>query len=238
MQLLISFSGTWNPIQQMSDLGRCMRRSLLLGFHLSIFLVISGAIFRPAQAQTGDASALTVAVNARQASHGLPPCRIAAALLMSTTPRHSNYQVQIGTRTRTNAGGSRPPIRAVAAGYGNGAQVFEFENVAVGVALNPPQLVNVSQGGITTPQIDKRTVVRPAPFATHPGHAWIPADDESPAPARLGEPAQNFQEQTQNNPNADSPKRHPDYLLIAVIGLAISGFSLVLLGSALKRSGM
>lgn len=215
-----------------------MRSSLLLGIHLSIFLTISGVIFRPAQAHMGDAIALTVAVNALQASHGLPPYRIDAVLLMSTAQRQSNYQAPIGTRTRTNAGGSRPHIHAVAASYGSGAQVFGFENVAMGVALNPPQLVNESQGGITIPQIDKRTALRPAPVAPDQGHAWIPADDENPVPARTSKPAQNFQEQTQKNPNTDSPKRHPDYLLIAVVGLAISGFSLVLLGSALKRSGV
>lgn len=59
----------------------------------------------------------------------------------------------------------------------------------------------------------------------------------SPALAVAGDMAQIPEEQTQGNFNASSPEKGPDYLLIAVIALAVSGFTLVLLGSTLKRTG-
>lgn len=81
-------------------------------------------------------------------------------------------------------------------------------------------------------------------FLIMPGLVFQPATTQasdmitiSPAFYAASDRAQTTQEQTQGNFNASSPEKSPDYLLIAVIALAVSGFSLVLLGSALKRTG-
>lgn len=118
-----------------------MRKFLLVAVILALLLPLLEITSRPAQAQAGDAWALISAVNALRAAYGLPPYEVDNSL-MSAAQGHSNYQAQIGTWTHTGPGGSRPHDRAVAAGYGNGAQVYISENVAMGVNLSPSQIVN------------------------------------------------------------------------------------------------
>jgi uncharacterized protein YkwD len=92
-------------------------------------------------AQAGDAWQLIAEVNGLRAAYGLPAYEINNSL-MSAAQKHSNYQAQIGTWTHTGSGGSRPHDRAVAAGYGGGAQVYVSENVATGINLSTSRTVN------------------------------------------------------------------------------------------------
>lgn len=349
-----------------------MRSSLQLIVLLIFFLAIPAGISRPAQAKAGDASALIAAVNSLRASYGLPPYRVDNSL-MTAAQGHSNYQAQIGTWTHTGPGGSRPHDRAVAAGYGNGAQVYVSENVAMGVDLTPDQVVNkiwqdavhletmisssyqdigagvasagsyifytidvgyiagspgegnqgsppptdingtpaptqmamvpiqiatpgpdgsiihvvrwgqfleniakayniplaellalnglsadtviyegdkllirpggnltptaIREAASGTPQTNQKTTSTPTSLTVNQQAARTSAE-KSPAIAMANDLAQPSGEQTQGNLKASLPRKHTDYLLIAVISLAVSGFSLVLLGSTLKRSGM
>jgi hypothetical protein len=92
-------------------------------------------------AQAGDASQLIAEVNGLRAAYGLTPYKTNNSL-MSAAQGHSDYQAQIGSWTHTGSGGSRPHDRAVAAGYGGGAQVFVSENVATGSNLSTSRTVN------------------------------------------------------------------------------------------------
>ena len=92
-------------------------------------------------AQAGDAWQLIADVNALRAAYGLAPYEINNDL-MSAAQRQSDYQASIGTWTHTGPNGSRPYDRAVAAGYGGGAQVFVSENVAMGIDLGTSRTVN------------------------------------------------------------------------------------------------
>ena len=92
-------------------------------------------------AQAGDAWQLIAEVNGLRAAYGLPPYEINNSL-MAAAQGHSDYQAQIGTWTHTGPGGSRPHDRAIAAGFGGGAQVFVSENVATGINLSTSKTVN------------------------------------------------------------------------------------------------
>jgi len=110
---------------------------------LAFTLVLPAIIALPARssAQSGDAWQLIAEVNALRAAYGLPPYEVNNAL-MSAAQNHSDYQASIGTWTHTGSGGTRPHDRAVAAGYGGGAQVFVSENVAMGINLSTSRTVN------------------------------------------------------------------------------------------------
>jgi hypothetical protein len=104
---------------------------------LATFILLPAMLAQPVntRAQVGDASQLIAEVNGLRAAYGLPALKVNSAL-MSAAQNHSNYQAQIGTWTHTGQGGSGPHDRAVAAGYGGGAQVSTSENVAAGVNLS------------------------------------------------------------------------------------------------------
>jgi len=117
-----------------------MRHFLLRAFTLIAFLAL-GASFAPrSSAQVGEPWQLIAEVNALRASYGLPAYEVNNAL-MAAAQSHSEYQASIGTWTHSGQGGSRPHDRAVAAGYGGGAQVYVSENVATGVDLSPSTTV-------------------------------------------------------------------------------------------------
>lgn len=96
---------------------------------------------KPSFAQIGTASQLIAEVNGLRATYGLPAYKVNNSL-MSAAQNQSSYQAQIGTWTHTGPGGSRPWNRAVAAGYGSGAQVYVSENVAMGINLSPQKVVH------------------------------------------------------------------------------------------------
>jgi uncharacterized protein YkwD len=117
-----------------------MRR--LLNLTLVILFLFPALMVKPARttAQAGDAWQLISDVNGLRAAYGLPLYEVNNSL-MSAAQSHSNYQAQIGTWTHTGLGGTRPHDRAVAAGYGGGAQVFVSENVAMGINLSTQRTV-------------------------------------------------------------------------------------------------
>jgi hypothetical protein len=118
-----------------------MRRIFTFLLAISFILPVVLSETTSTNAQSGDAWQLISEVNALRTTYGLPPYEVNNAL-MSAAQGHSNYQAQIGTWTHTGPGGSRPHDRAVAAGYGGGAQVFVSENVATGVNLSTSRTVN------------------------------------------------------------------------------------------------
>jgi len=117
-----------------------MRRILLIAFSLSLILPILAMDAPRTEAQAGDAWSLIAEVNALRASYGLPPYEVNNAL-MAAAQAQSEWQAEIGTWSHSGPGGSRPHDRAVAFGYGGGAQVYISENVAMGVDLSPQQTV-------------------------------------------------------------------------------------------------
>jgi uncharacterized protein YkwD len=130
----------WIEIQ-LVPANRVMRR--FIPFLLVISFVLPAMMVQPARtyAQAGDAWQLIAEVNGLRGAYGLPPYEINNSL-MAAAQGHSDYQAQIGSWTHTGSGGSRPHDRAVAAGYGGGAQVYVSENVATGNNLSTSRTVN------------------------------------------------------------------------------------------------
>lgn len=85
------------------------------------------------------------AVNAVRAANGLRPFQANGAL-MAAAQAHSEYQASIGSTTHTGRGGSDVKSRALAAGYGGGANVSVIENIYGGMKATPQQAVNWWQG--------------------------------------------------------------------------------------------
>lgn len=83
------------------------------------------------QAQGSTATEVIQAINQRRQQRGLPPLQT-HPILMSIAQQHSNYQASIGQGTHFGPNGSRPKDRAIAAGFGGGANVFISENWAAG----------------------------------------------------------------------------------------------------------
>lgn len=90
-------------------------------------------------------SAVIAAVNAVRSANGLAPFQTNAAL-MAAAQAHSNYQASIGSATHSGAGGSDVKSRALAAGYGGGADVSVIENIYSGMNASPQQAVSWWQG--------------------------------------------------------------------------------------------
>lgn len=117
-----------------------MRRTYLgLSFILIVVALLSIDVPTTA-AQAGDPWTLIAEVNALRASYGLAPYEVNNALT-AIAQSHSEYMASSGSTTHSGPGGSRPYDRAVAAGYGGGAQVYVSENIAMGVNLSPQQTV-------------------------------------------------------------------------------------------------
>jgi len=115
------------------------RRIILLTWLLLAMLLVMVDV-HPSVAQTGDAWGLISAVNDLRASYGLAPYEVDGAL-MAAAQAQSEWQAEIGTWSHSGPGGSRPHDRAVAFGYGGGAQVYVSENVAMGPNLTPQKAV-------------------------------------------------------------------------------------------------
>jgi len=87
------------------------------------------------QAQGSSASEVIRAINQRRQQRGLSPLQT-HPILMSIAQQHSNYQASIGQGTHYGPDGSRPKDRAIAAGFGGGANVFISENWAAGLNMS------------------------------------------------------------------------------------------------------
>ncbi len=94
------------------------------------------------EASAGD---LIAAVNQLRKANNLPPYQVNPAL-MAAAQAHSEYQASIGQITHTGAGGSSAKDRAIAAGYGGGANVYVTENIAGGTSLTIQGAVGIWQG--------------------------------------------------------------------------------------------
>ena len=117
-----------------------IRKIILIVISLCLIAPIVAIDAPRTEAQAGDAWSLIAEVNALRASYGLPPYEINSAL-MAAAQAQSEWQAEIGTWSHSGPDGSRPHDRAVAYGYGGGAQVYISENVAMGVDLSPQQTV-------------------------------------------------------------------------------------------------
>lgn len=117
-----------------------MKRRIILIAWLLLSMLLVMMDVHPSVAQTGDAWGLIAAVNALRASYGLAPYEADGAL-MAAAQAQSEWQAEIGTWSHSGPGGSRPHDRAVAFGYGGGAQVYVSENVAMGPNLTPQKAV-------------------------------------------------------------------------------------------------
>lgn len=98
---------------------------LLIGLTLLISLLMARVI----QAQGDSATTVINTINSLRAQRGLAALQSHPAL-MQIAQQHSQYQASLGTWTHISADGSRPKDRAIAAGFGNGAEVYISENVA------------------------------------------------------------------------------------------------------------
>jgi opacity protein-like surface antigen len=88
----------------------------------------------PKSAQVEDAYQVIAAVNAFRTGQGLPALQIDNSL-MAAAQAQSNYQASIQTVTHVGGDGSSASQRAIAYGFGGGAQVFVSENIAGGMTM-------------------------------------------------------------------------------------------------------
>ncbi|MEW5961423.1 MAG: CAP domain-containing protein [Chloroflexota bacterium] len=80
------------------------------------------------------------AVNAFRTANGLPALQIDNSL-MAAAQAQSDYQAAIRQVTHVGAGGTSATQRAIAYGFGGGAQVFVSENIAGGINLTINQAI-------------------------------------------------------------------------------------------------
>ncbi|MFM8321711.1 MAG: CAP domain-containing protein, partial [Chloroflexota bacterium] len=85
------------------------------------------------------------AVNSVRAAHGLAGFTTNGAL-MAAAQAHSDYQAAIDSTTHTGSGGTTVKTRALAAGYGGGADVSVIENIYGGMGASVQNAVGWWQG--------------------------------------------------------------------------------------------
>ena len=97
---------------------------------LILFLAAAGHSANAASQKSVTSYELIEGVNQLRINNGLPSLA-AANLLMISAQSHSEYQASLGYWTHEGPGGSNETDRAIAVGYGNGAQVSCDEAVAI-----------------------------------------------------------------------------------------------------------
>ena len=112
-------------------------RLFLIGLTLLISLLMAEVI----QAQGDSATTVINTINQLRAQNGLAALQSHPAL-MQIALQHSQYQASLGTWTHVSADGSRPKDRAIAAGFGNGAEPFISKNVAYGQNASIMEIIN------------------------------------------------------------------------------------------------
>jgi len=110
---------------------------ILIGLTLLVTLVAAGNTL----AQGDSTTTVINTINQLRAQRGLAALEPHPAL-MQIAQLHSQYQASIGTWTHVSADGSRPKARAIAAGFGNGADVYISENVAYGPDMSIMETIN------------------------------------------------------------------------------------------------
>ncbi len=113
-----------------------MRRTLLLLSILALFSLVAPAQAAPPETagdfQVGTAYDVINNINNYRAANGLPTLAINDTL-MGTALQQANFQASTATVSHTGAGGSTPKDRAIAAGYGGGANIFLSEIIYGGM---------------------------------------------------------------------------------------------------------
>ncbi len=137
-----------------------LSRLWLVGLALCLALTLIGQQVVPASALAplaktrtpksggggaANASGVLAAVNAVRASYGLAAFQSNGAL-NAAAQAHSNYMASVGASSHSGSGGSDPKSRALAAGYGGGADVSVTENIYAGMNASAQQAVNWWQG--------------------------------------------------------------------------------------------
>ena len=108
-------------------------RILLIFASLSLFVPLFSAP-GPAQAQAGTAFEVLVQINNLRAANGLTPL-VENQYLNIAAQNHANWIAETGLGGHTGEGGSTAADRALAVGYGEGANVWVTENWARGSGL-------------------------------------------------------------------------------------------------------
>ncbi len=106
-------------------------------------LALIFAIPQPTQAQSGTPDEMHQAINALRAANGLAPLSV-NSYLMQAAQYHANWIAAGNPGGHTGEGGSSSYDRAVAAGYGEGAQVWVTENWARGPGLTVSDCIYIS----------------------------------------------------------------------------------------------
>ncbi len=163
-----------------------------------------------AQAQVSTAVDLANQVNALRAQYGLAPYQLNSAL-MSAAQSHSEWEAATGTISHTGQSGTTPTDRAIAAGYGERANIRVSENIYAGTnatsatalewwinspihfrGLTSPNYTEIGVGVVTTDGLnyytlvfgDKLSTLSPAPQAD-PASEASGNDAAAPAPESL-----------------------------------------------------
>ena len=118
-----------------------MKKTPVRLFLIGLTLLISLLMAKVIQAQGDSATTVINTINQLRAQNGLAALQSHPAL-MQIALQHSQYQASIGTWTHVSADGSRPKDRAIAAGFGNGAEPFISENVAYGQNASVMEIIN------------------------------------------------------------------------------------------------
>lgn len=141
-----------NAFGHHKEKSRSKKISWFLAALVMMLLLITSLPTRQVEAgfasqNTGGGSPYAVidAVNAVRSARGLAPFQV-NNFLMAAAQGHSEYQASIGSATHTGRGGSDVKSRAVAAGYGGGANVSIVENIYSGLNATPQQAVSWWQG--------------------------------------------------------------------------------------------
>lgn len=110
-----------------------------IGIMLALFVLPSQHI----QAQAGTPDEMHQAINNLRAANGLAPLNV-NSYLMQAAQYHANWIAAGNPGGHTGEGGSSSYDRAVAVGYGEGAQVWVTENWARGYGLTVSDCIYVS----------------------------------------------------------------------------------------------
>lgn len=108
------------------------------GHAIPLLSILLGMVFGApmvVHAQAGTPAEMHQAINNLRAANGLPPLAV-NNYLMQAAQNHANWIAAGNPGGHTGEGGSSALDRAIAVGYGEGAQVFVTENWARGVNLS------------------------------------------------------------------------------------------------------
>jgi len=116
-------------------------RILAILFLFSLLTAFFGAP-QPAQAQAGSVAGILAEINGLRSANGMTP--LAENIYLDIAAQnHANWIAETGQGGHTGEGGSSAQDRALAAGYGEGAQVWVTENWARGPGLTTSDCVYV-----------------------------------------------------------------------------------------------